>query len=196
MNRLPREFYRQDVIIVARELLGKLFIRNAGNKIISGRIVEVEAYDHPDDPAAHSYRGETPRNSVMFGDGGYLYVYFIYGIHHCLNVVTGRPGEGKAVLIRGLEPVTGIEEMSLRRYGRPLINDREYISLLNGPAKIAKAFDTDLRYNGEDLCSGEFSIADDVFAPAFETGNSPRIGITRGKEMHYRFYIKSSPFVL
>lgn len=195
MNRLAREFYRQDVISVARGLLGKLFIRDAGGRLLCGRIVEVEAYDHPGDPAAHSYNGETKRNRVMFGDGGFLYVYFIYGIHHCLNVVTGHPGEGKAVLLRGLEPVRGIEEMSLNRYGRKISNDREYLNLLNGPAKIAKAFKTDLRFNGEDLCNGDFYIADDACPESFETAVSPRIGISKGKEMHLRFFIKNSPFV-
>ncbi len=195
MNRLPREFYRQDVTITARELLGKIFCRNLDGNLLAGRIVEVEAYDHPGDPASHSYRGETPRNKVMFGEGGVVYVYFIYGIHYCLNVVTGKAGEGKAVLLRGLEPLSGMEIMSKNRLGRNYTNRREYIGLLNGPAKIAQAYDADLRFNGTDLTSGDFFIADDSAPQNFEIVSSPRIGISRGKEMQLRFYIKNSPFV-
>lgn len=195
MNRLSRDFYRQDVISVARGLLGKLFIRNTGRGVLSGRIVEVEAYDHPGDPAAHSYRGETQRNRVMFGDGGFLYVYFIYGIHHCLNVVTGYSGEGKAVLLRALEPVSGAEMMSFNRYNREVKDRRDFINLLNGPAKIAKSFGTDLKFNGTDLCNGDIFIADDSYSQDFETVSSPRIGISKAKEMHLRFFIKNNLFV-
>ncbi len=114
MNKLPRSFYTRPTITVAKELLGKIFVRKIGKKILSGRIVEVEAYLR-NDPACHAFRGMTERNRVMFNEGGYLYVYFTYGMHYCANIVTYKEGIGEAVLIRAVEPVDGIEVMIKNR---------------------------------------------------------------------------------
>ncbi len=112
---LPPSFYRRPVLRVAKDLLGKYFVRVDGRAVLAGRIVEVEAYRGGDDPASHAYRGRSKRNDVMFREGGHLYVYFTYGMHYCANVVTGREGTGSAVLIRALEPVAGIARMTGNR---------------------------------------------------------------------------------
>ncbi|NUM82081.1 DNA-3-methyladenine glycosylase, partial [bacterium] len=112
---LPRSFYHRPTLEVAPELLGKILVRRHRGIITSGRIVEVEAYTHADDPASHAFRGQTQRNAVMFGAPGHAYVYFIYGMYYCVNVVTERDGVAGACLIRALEPVTGIDVMKKRR---------------------------------------------------------------------------------
>ena len=116
MKPLSRSFYLQPALQVAQELLGKYFIRRIGKNLLIGKIVEVEAY-RSNDPASHSFRGKTNRNSVMFCEGGHLYVYFTYGMHFCVNIVTGKEGIGEAVLIRAVEPLVGIEMMKTNRYG-------------------------------------------------------------------------------
>ncbi|HEY6438269.1 MAG TPA: DNA-3-methyladenine glycosylase, partial [Ignavibacteriaceae bacterium] len=108
-RKLKKSFYRGELLDVARSLLGKTLVKVDGKNILSGKIVEVEAYHGDFDEAAHSYRGKTERTEIMFEAGGYLYVYFTYGAHHCCNVVTGKKGQGTAVLIRAVEPITGIE---------------------------------------------------------------------------------------
>ncbi|MDE3057558.1 MAG: DNA-3-methyladenine glycosylase, partial [Bacteroidota bacterium] len=115
MNKLPRSFYTRPALTVARELLGKILVRKIGSVMLTGKIVEAEAYLGESDPASHAFRGKTERNSVMFRDGGYLYVYFTYGMHFCSNVVTGKEGIARAVLLRAVEPVEGIEAMKKNR---------------------------------------------------------------------------------
>src|SRR5207247_7555318 len=134
--------------IVARELLGRLLVSRTAGRPLLARIVECEAYQE-DDPASHSFRGRAPRTEVMFGPPGHLYVYFTYGMHFCMNVVTGRAGEGSAVLLRAGEPVGGLE--ALRR-GRTAAADT---NLLRGPARWTTAFGVDLGLNGSDLIGGD-----------------------------------------
>ena len=106
-SKLEKEFYCRNLLVVAKDLLGKILVKKNGKEILAGKIVEVEAYDGSTDQAAHSYGRITPRNKIMFEDGGFLYVYFTYGAHHCCNVITGKKGKGTAVLIRAVEPVFG-----------------------------------------------------------------------------------------
>lgn len=186
MRRLRRAFFVRDAVAVARELLGKVLIVGE----CSGRIVETEAY-RQDDPASHSYRGMTPRNSTMFDKPGLLYVYFTYGMHHCPNVVTGPVGEGSAVLIRAVEPLTGIEDMRARRPAA-----RRAVDISNGPGKVCEAFGLDRASNGIDLTtSTTVLIADDGLPPPAQPGVSARVGIRVGRDLHWRFYISGNPYV-
>ena len=180
MRKLPRSFYDRDTIVVARELLGKhLVLRSAdGNRI--GRIVEVEAYLGPHDLAAHSARGLTERTKVMFGPPGHAYVYLIYGMYHCMNVVTEREGHASAVLLRAIEPVENVE-------GRT-----------QGPGLLCRAMRIDRRLNGHDLLREDFYIAAAPEAPPTAIVKRPRIGVDYARHWarrHLRFYIKGNPFV-
>ncbi len=137
MERLPRSFFEDYTPSVARRLLGQLLVRRIGRRLLSGRVVEVEAYRGRGDPASHAYRGETPRNRVMFGEAGKAYVYFTYGFHHCLNVKTERKGVAGAILVRALEPLEGIELMKKNR-GREEVRE-----LANGPGKLTQSLKID-----------------------------------------------------
>ncbi len=168
-------------------------------------IVEVEAY-HQSDPASHSFHGKTERNKIMFGEGGHLYVYFTYGMHFCANVVTGRQGTGEAVLIRAVEPMSGIEVMIKNRYGnfeKPLSkssnlnsSDPKFITnLTNGPAKFCKAFGITGNQNGLDLIKSNITISEGRSIPPNLIGISTRIGINTATEKKWRFYLKDNPWV-
>jgi len=186
VRRLPRAFFARDAVIVAQDLLGKVL--SVGD--CTGRIVETEAY-RPEDPASHSYRGETQRNRTMFGAPGLLYVYFTYGMHHCANVVTGAVGEGSAVLIRAIEPLSGIDTMRDRRR-----NPRREVDLTNGPAKCCEALGLDRASDGIDLTtSAAVLIADDGTPPPLRPGVSARVGIRVGRELHWRFYVPGNAYV-
>ena len=164
---------------VAPTLLNKLLVHGP----CAGRIVEVEAYT-ADDPASHTFRGETSRNAVMFGPPGHLYCYLSYGIHTCANVVTGPPGHGAAVLIRALVPVAGIEEMRRRR-GRST-------GLVDGPGKLCQALGLTLAHNGVDLCAaGPVALVDDGVAPPPNPVTGPRVGITKAVDTPWRFRVPS-----
>jgi len=193
--RLPRAFYTRPALTVARDLPGKYLIRRLGRRLLAGRIVEVEAYLGSRDPASHAFRGMTPRNRVMFGGGGLLYVYFTYGMHFCCNVVTGFEGEGNAVLIRAAEPVEGIGAMTVLRSagdGRR----RSPLELCSGPGKLCQAFGIARPENGADLCGDTIWLARRRGeSPPRAIMNSTRIGITRGREHRWRFYLKNNPFV-
>ncbi|MEW6510374.1 MAG: DNA-3-methyladenine glycosylase [Bacteroidota bacterium] len=195
MRKLPRSFYLRPTLTVARELLGTLLVRRSGRRILVGRIVEVEAYLGERDPASHAYRGVTRRNAVMFGPGGHLYVYFTYGMHFCCNVVTERAGKGRAVLLRAVEPVGGLDAMMRnRRHGRR--RTLTLLDLCSGPARLCEAFGIGRRENGADLCGTTLWIAEDAKSKRPGTiARSPRIGITNGKEHRWRFYIRGSKFV-
>lgn len=194
-KKLSREFYTRPVIKVAKELLGKILVKEERGKILAGKIVEVEAYDGKFDEASHSYRGKTKRNEVMFREGGYFYVYFTYGVHHCCNVVTGKEGHGAAVLIRAIEPVTGIETMAMRRFGIRKINEKQFYNLCNGPGKICEAFAFDRTHSGLDLTGNKVYIIDAPLLKKSEIGISKRIGISKSVELPWRFFIKASKFL-
>ena len=176
---LPRDFYIRDTETVALELLGKHLVHRSAIGVRIGRIVEAEAYIGPHDRASHSARGVTPRTRVMFGPPGHAYVYLVYGIHHCLNVVTEPKGHGAAVLLRALEPVYGIDKRTC------------------GPGLLCRAMGIDRRLNGCDLCGEELFIAEADKEP-FAVMRRPRIGVDYAgewAERPLRFYIKGNPHV-
>ncbi len=192
---LPRTFYARPSIVVARDLIGKTLVRNlAGGVCLRGIVVETEAYGGTKDPASHAFRGMTPRNEIMFGDAGFSYVYFTYGFHNCLNVVTGRKGRAQAVLIRAMEPIEGLEKMKELRGG----STGDPVNLTNGPGKICQALAIDRSLNKVDITKNNSPIY-------FESSNleqlgrkvlkSSRIGISAGKDKLWRFYDSSSPYV-
>lgn len=184
---LPRSFYSRGAIQVARALLGKILARGGA----SGRIVETEAYLGVDDGAAHSARGPTPRNRVIFGPPGHAYVYLIYGMYECLNLVAEPEGVAGCVLIRAIEPLGGVEWMRRRRPGAHRLED-----LANGPGKLTRAFGITLRENGVDVTKGPITVHqpsnDEV---DFETAVSPRIGISKSADLPLRFFIRDNRFV-
>jgi DNA-3-methyladenine glycosylase len=185
---LPRSFYRRDPLVVAPELLNKVLRCHDGR---AGRIVEVEAYRRADDPAAHSYRGKTPRNAVMFGPVGHMYVYFTYGMHWCSNVVCGAEGEGSAVLIRALQPIAGLD---LVHAARPLAkNDRQ---LCNGPACLTQAMSITKLQDGVDLVAGEtYALFDDGVPPPEQPVQTTRIGISKAADYPWRWYVADSVYI-
>ena len=194
-RKLKKSFYRRELLDVAHSLLGKILVKASGDKILAGKIVEVEAYHGDTDKAAHSYGGITKRNEIMFEAGGFLYVYFTYGAHHCCNVVTGKKGQGTAVLIRAIEPITGINKMIQNRFGRKLKNDKEIFNLTSGPGKVCKAFSFDRTNSGTDLTGKEIFILDGKKIKSKDIGVSKRIGITRSVDLPWRFFIKNNPYL-
>jgi len=194
-KKLKKSFYRRGVIVVAKELLGKILVKSQGKEILAGKIVEVEAYHGDIDEAAHSYGGVTKRNEIMFEAGGYLYVYFTYGAHHCCNVVTGKKGQGTAVLIRAVEPLTGIQTMIKNRFGRKLKNDKEKFNLTSGPGKTCAAFGINRRHSGIDLTGDKIFILDAEKINNKDIGVSKRIGISKSVDLPWRFFIKNNPYL-
>ncbi|MDH7516444.1 MAG: DNA-3-methyladenine glycosylase [Bacteroidota bacterium] len=181
---LPGEFYRRSTLEVACDLLGKIFVRIVEGEALAGRIVEVEAYHEDGDEASHSFRGRTARNAAMFRAGGILYVYFTYGMHYCMNVVTEREGVGAAVLIRALYPLTGIPRMRRNR-GKADPPER----LTDGPAKCCRAFGIDRTQDGLPLTGPDLFVLD---APGVEDRHvrrTPRIGIRRSADLPWRFVL-------
>ncbi|HEY6953165.1 MAG TPA: DNA-3-methyladenine glycosylase [Bacteroidota bacterium] len=189
-SRLKRSFYLRPTLKIARELLGKRIVRNYRGKRLVGRIVEVEAYRGSIDPASHAYHGKTPRNQVMFWEGGHLYVYFTYGMHYCANVVTRKAGIAEAVLIRGVEPIEGIDVMQRFR-GRNVSS----VNLTNGPAKFCQAFGIKRSENGTSLLGNNIYIVAGEDIPRSAIGVSTRIGIARGTEKKWRFFVKGNAWV-
>ena len=180
MTKLPRPFYDRDTVLVARELLGKWLVHNSGGVARIGKIVEVEAYLGEHDLAAHSSKGLTERTKTMFGPPGHAYVYFIYGMYFCVNVVTEREGHASAVLLRAIEPVKNLE-------GRT-----------QGPGLLCRALGIDRRLNGHDLLGDDFFIAQPDGTEQFSIVNRPRIGVDYAghwAKRRLRFYIKGNPFV-
>lgn len=194
-TKLNREFYTRNLLIVAKDLLGKILVKKINGKVISGRIVEVEAYHGDYDQASHAFNGKTKRNEVMFNEGGYLYVYFTYGAHFCANVVVGKKGKGIAVLIRAVEPMMGIDIMSKNRFGKVKLNDKEKFNLTNGPGKLCQAFGIDRHNNGTDLTGKEVFILNQPKLKSKEIAKGKRIGITRSVDLPWRFFIKGNPYV-
>lgn len=172
---------------VAPQLLGCVLVREVNGKIIRARIVETEAYDQTD-AASHSYKGKTPRTDVMFGPAGHLYVYFTYGMHYCCNIVVGEEGEGAAVLIRAVEPIDGEEIMASNR-------DKTGIQISNGPAKLCQALLIDKKLNGHDLNQSPLKLLVQKSPEKSDIVQTTRIGISQGKDVPWRFYLKGNPYV-
>jgi len=192
--RLERRFFARDTLQVARDLLGRRLVRVMEGRRLAGRIVEVEAYVGEEDEASHASPGMTERNTSMYGPPGHAYVYLIYGMHTCFNVVTGQTGFPAAVLVRALEPADGLEAMRERRGGRP---DEQ---LTSGPGRLCEALGIDLRFDGVDLCAPEASLFLEVGDPVHDerVANGPRINV-RGDEtavnVPWRFYVEKNRYV-
>jgi DNA-3-methyladenine glycosylase len=184
-------FYERDTLLVARDLLGKNLVRCLSNRLLVGRIVETEAYRGSDDPASHSFRGRTKRNEVMFGKPGIAYVYFTYGNHYCLNVVTEKEGIPAAVLIRAVEPLEGIEDMKLNRKVERLTE------VGSGPGKLTKAFQITKSENGVDVTNilSPLIISKGSENNQFEAVQTTRIGIKVATKKPWRFYILRNPYI-
>jgi DNA-3-methyladenine glycosylase len=193
---LDRDFFARNPRRVARELLGKVLVRDRGKLRLAARIVEVEAYLGKNDPASHSAAGNTARTAVLFGPPGFAYVYFIYGNHYCLNVSCQRDGKAGGVLFRALEPLVGIEEMARAR--KIVLNRAQDLPrLTSGPGRLAEAFGiTRTRDNGRDLTSPESGlwIGDDGFR-AKNVQITPRIGITKAADKPLRYILPGNTFV-
>lgn len=201
MPRLPRSFFRRDAVTVARELLGMTLVHRVAGRRVAGRIVETEAYLGVEDAAAHTFRGRrTPRNETMYHDGGCLYVYFTYGMHHCANVVASREGDPVAVLLRALEPLEGLDFM---RQQRP--KARRDVDLCSGPAKLCAALGVTREHNGVDLvASPDLFITPPGSTPGSKSTSGgdivarPRIGIDYAggwRDKPLRFYLRGNPHV-
>lgn len=178
-QKLPRSFYDRDTIVVARELLGHYLVHVVAGVELVGWIVEVEAYPGPHDLAAHSAKGLTPRTQLLFGPPGYAYVYLVYGMHWCMNIVTEREGHGSAVLLRALEPAQNIQRAG-------------------GPGLLCRAMQIDKTLNGHDMESDDFFVAAGPGADDPEVIARPRIGVAYSgvwaAEL-LRFYLKGNPFI-
>jgi len=180
VTKLPRTFYDRDTVRVAQELLGKWLVQNTAGVERIGKIVELEAYLGAHDLAAHSAKGLTERTKTMFGPPGHAYVYLIYGVHHCMNVVTEREGHASAVLLRAIEPVQNLA-------GRTC-----------GPGLLCRAMSIDRRLNAHDLLSDNFFIAEPDVAEKFSVVKRPRIGVDYAghwAKRLLRFYVKGNAFV-
>jgi len=180
MHKLPRSFYDRDTVTVARELLGKRLVHIHDGIERIGRIVEVEAYIGPHDLAAHSSKGLTQRTRVMFGPPGFAYVYLIYGMYHCMNVVTEREGHGAAVLLRAVEP------------------EKNLMGKTSGPGLLCRAMHINKHLNNHDLLSDDFFIAEADCPTTFKIAKSPRVGVDYAKHWanrHLRFYVRGNPFI-
>lgn len=187
---LPHGFFERHTALVARDLLGKLLVSRADGAWVAGRIVETEAYLGSEDPGSHAAtKGMTKRNAVMYGPPGTAYVYFTYGNHHMLNLVTEPHGIAGAVLIRAIEPLEGIDTMRARR------NGRSDIELANGPGKLAAALGLTLADNGVPLGGGVLSVYDAESVPDDAVETSGRIGLSAGHDLHLRYYIRDSRHV-
>ena len=196
MKKLSIDFYRRaDVLLVAKELLGKVLVTQFEGKQTTGRILEVEAYAGVGDRASHSFGGRrTGRNEVMYGDGGKAYVYLCYGIHHLFNVVTNVKEVPQAILIRALEPVSGADTM-LERTGKKKLD----YTITRGPGNLSKAMGLLTKHSGISLIGKEIFLADDGVGYAEgEIAASPRIGVEYAKEdalLPYRFFVKGNPYI-
>ncbi|WP_426349216.1 DNA-3-methyladenine glycosylase [Alloiococcus sp. CFN-8] len=203
MKKLREDFYSRSSLVVAKELLGKIIVHKNIEKGVElwGRIVETEAYKGPSDKAAHSYNNRrTKRTEVMFGPGGRAYIYFIYGMYDCMNVVCAEENVPEAVLIRGLEPVNGLEEMAINRFGSSyeLLTKRQRINLTNGPGKLCRAMGITRALNGIELQGEELFLLDVPNIEETDIIAAKRVGIDyaeEAKDFLWRYYIKDNPFV-
>lgn len=196
INRQPEnipalELLAGDVVTAAEALLGRVLIKEENGRQLKARIVETEAYHEFNDPACHAARGRTKRNSVMFEKAGHIYVYFTYGMHYCMNLVAEDEGRAAAVLIRAVEPLNNIDLIKTRRP-----KAKKDADLTNGPAKLCRAFNITTKQNGFFLGRESISIVEaqkDFTRP--EIVKTTRIGISKGRELPWRFYLKGNRFV-
>ena len=187
---LPRRFYARPATTLARDALGRVLVCDGPAGRVAGVIVETEAYDGERDPASHAYRGPTARNRVMYGAPGHAYVYIIYGMHVCLNLVAETPGHAAAVLVRALEPLAGLELMQRRRSGAA------WERLARGPGNLGRALALTLGHNGADLTRGPIWLSDRPRRrSAHRVATGPRIGIRRGVERPWRYWLDGHPCV-
>lgn len=182
-------FYTRSTELVARELLGALFIHHGTEGVLVARIVETEAYLAYSDEASHSYRGKTNRNASMFEQGGLLYVYKIYGIHHCINVVTETKGNGCAVLIRSMEPLLGIQQMKQMR------GDKKIHELCKGPGNLARAFGFTIAHDAQPLTEDTTLIVPLPLNTQEQIITTPRVGIRKAADKPLRFLLKGNQWV-
>lgn len=200
MKTLAREFYNRDSLIVAKELLGKVLVHEIDGQKIFGKIVESEAYMGIEDKAAHSYGGKrTPRVEVMYGRPGFSYVFIVYGMYYCFNIVTSEEGNPQAVLIRAVEPIGGLDLMAQNRFKKTYnqLTKSQIKGLTNGPGKLCKAFLIDKNLNGEDLCGSKLYIEEGQ-EENFTIVSSKRVGINyaeEAKDYLWRFYIENNKYV-
>jgi DNA-3-methyladenine glycosylase len=204
MNILNRDFYTRDTLTVSKELLGKVLVHQTAEYTVAGRIVETEAYLGPEDKAAHSHGGKvTPRVEIMYNQGGYSYIFTIYGMYQCFNIVTEKQGMPQATLIRALEPVDNLEFMASRRFDKAYgeLTTKQIKDLTNGPGKLCIAMDLGKVQNKIDLCIrngiDDIYVYDDGYKD-FEMECSPRVNIDYAEEyVHkpWRFTIKGNKYV-
>ena len=192
MKKLTREFYMRDAVTLARELLGKVLVHESGEGTTSGIIVETEAYAGPEDKASHTWNNRrTGRTEVVFGEGGFAYVYLVYGMHHCFNVTANIAGKPECVLVRALEPLDGQDLMKARRKTQRVLN------LCSGPEKLCAAMGITRELYGEDLCGEKLYILDNTY-PDLKITASPRIGIDYAEECRdylWRFCVDGNKYV-
>lgn len=206
MARLPREFYNGDTVEISQKLLGKYLVRIWQDEPLVCRITETEAYIGRCDKACHAYGyRKTARNAIMFGEPGHAYIYFIYGMYHCLNFVTEPRGEPSAVLIRGAEPISGLSAMEHLRYGEKAshLTSAQRRNLMNGPGKLCKALCLSKHENGMDLTNSDLFACENpadvgIFVPPLQKiqkiHSAPRIGVDyaeEAREFPWRFYLES-----
>ncbi|MBU3144379.1 DNA-3-methyladenine glycosylase [Clostridium sp. CF012] len=199
--KLTREFYAKETLQVARALLGKVLVHEVNGVKLSGKIVETEAYIGSIDKASHAYGGKkTPRLEALYGKPGIAYVYFIYGMYHCFNVITKEEGSPEGVLIRAIEPIEGLEEMSKSRFNKSYdeLTKAQFKNLTSGPSKLCIAMNINIENNKQDLCENNLYIEESIYKEKFEIIEAKRIGIDyaeEAKDFKWRFYIKSNVWV-
>ena len=198
--KLNRDFYSRDTLTVAKELLGTILVHNIDGQMLTGKIVETEAYLGVTDKAAHAYGGRrTKRVETMYGPPGTAYVYIIYGMYHCLNIITVKEGVPEGVLIRGIEPLENIDQMAINRFQKPYEELTKYQkrNLTNGPGKLSMAFNINKTLDKEDLCKDRLYLRESQDGN-FNIIQTTRIGIDyaeEAKNFPYRFYIEGNPYV-
>jgi DNA-3-methyladenine glycosylase len=200
VKKLEREFYNRDSIVVAKELLGKVLVHEIDGQRISAKIIETEAYMGVEDKAAHSYGGRrTSRVEVMYGSPGFSYIFLIYGMYCCFNIVTNEKEIPQAVLIRAVEPLEGTEWMAQRRFGKVFeeLTKSQRRGLTNGPGKLCGALSLDRSLNGIDLCGNEIYVEESK-NQNFSVVTTKRVGIDyaeEAKDYPWRFYIEGNEYV-
>lgn len=200
MKKLDRDFYDRDTLLVAKDLLGKILVHEVNGERLAGKIIETEAYKGTIDKAAHSYGGRrTERVEVMYGPAGFAYVFIIYGMHYCFNVVTEEEGKPEAVLVRALEPVEGFETIALNRFKKSYkeLTKTQIKNLTNGPGKLCNALSINKSQNKEDLLKDKLYI-EEGNGEKFTIKAAKRVGIDyaeEAKDFPWRFYIKDNIYV-